>query len=403
MKSVANTNIQKLYNITNKKEKLILGLMSGTSVDGLDLALCKISGSLSNTVFELLHFETVVYDDDFRNELKSIFCQEQVSLEKLCLMNNYVAQIHSQIINHTLKKWNIKNSDVDIIASHGQTIYHSPKNKHQQQKFGNATLQIGDGDIIAHNTQIITISDFRQKHIAAGGSGAPLAIYGDYFLLSSENENRVLLNIGGISNFTYLPKSKNFDDVFCTDVGPGNTLMDSYIQQNFDGLYFDKDGIIAQKGIIHAELLMDLLQHDFFNQPFPKSTGQEVFNLTFLHQILQSPNHQSINKYNVVATLNMFTATCIAKSILQTTVDQEFSVYVSGGGLHNKTLMKNISQLLPNITIQSTEILGINADAKEAILFAVLANETLCGSDDFYRLPSHKHTKVKMGKISFPL
>lgn len=399
---MANKNIQQLYNIANKKEKLILGLMSGTSLDGLDLALCTISGSSVNTVFELLCFETVVYDDDFKNELQSIFCQEQVSLEKVCLLNNYVAQIHSNIINQTLKKWNVKNSDVDIIASHGQTIYHSPKSKHQNIKFDNATLQIGDGDVIAVNTGVITISDFRQKHIAAGGSGAPLAIYGDYFLLSSENENRVLLNIGGISNFTYLPKSKNFNDVFCSDVGPGNTLMDNYIKHNFEGLYFDKDGLIAQQGVVSEDLLNALLQHSFFEQCFPKSTGQEVFNLAYLNAARQNSNTEKISKEDVVATLNMFTAKSIATAVQQTITDEQFAIYISGGGLHNKTLLKNLKQVLPKTTIQSTEILGINADAKEAILFAVLANETICGDKLFYRQQATNHPLIKMGKICFP-
>ncbi|CAF3947653.1 unnamed protein product [Rotaria sp. Silwood1] len=337
--------------------------MSGTSLDGLDLALCKISGSSTNTAFELLHFETVEYDNDFKQELQSIFCKEQVSLEKICLMNNYVAQIHSKIINATLLKWNIKNNDVDAIASHGQTIYHSPKYKHLQTKFDNATLQIGDGDIIAHNTQILTISDFRQKHIAANGSGAPLAIYGDYFLLSNETENRILLNIGGIANFTYLPSNKNFDDVFCSDVGPGNTLMDNYIQQNFKGLHFDLDGLIAEKGSTNENLLSALLQHNFFNHAFPKSTGQEVFNITFLNDALQLINQKSLDKYDVVATLNKFTAKCIANAIHQTIKGKEFAIYISGGGLHNKTLMKNLQELLPNNPIQSTEYLGINPNA----------------------------------------
>jgi anhydro-N-acetylmuramic acid kinase len=400
-KFVANKNIQHLYNISNKNERVILGLMSGTSLDGLDLALCKISGSSTNTVFELLHFETVAYNNDFKQELQSIFCKEQVSLEKVCLMNNYVAQIHSKIINVTLQKWNVQNREVDVIASHGQTIYHSPKNKHQQQKFGNATLQIGDGDTIAYNTQIITVSDFRQKHIVAGGSGAPLAIYGDYFLFSKQNENRILLNIGGIANFTYLPSSKNFNDVFCTDVGPGNTLMDNYIQQNFEGQYFDKDGVIAQQGNVSDELLAELLQQHFFSLAYPKSTGQELFNMDFINQALQSSYQTIINKYDVVATLNMFTAKCIANAIYQTITEKDFTIYTSGGGLHNKTLMQNLQQLLPNNVIQSTENLGINPNAKEAILFAILANETLCGNHNFYNSTSGVHPKVTMGKVSF--
>jgi anhydro-N-acetylmuramic acid kinase len=316
-------------------------------------------------------------------------------------MNNYVAQIHSQIINKTLQKWNFKNEDVDVIASHGQTIYHSPKHQHNNPKFGNATLQIGDGDIIAHNAQIITISDFRQKHIAANGSGAPLAIYGDYFLLSNENENRILVNIGGIANFTYLPKTKNFDNVFCTDCGPGNTLMDVYVQQNFAGLSFDKDAAIAMQGNVNEKLLNALQQHIFFKEPFPKTTGQEIFNVNFIAQAIEKSSTKHISKFDVVATLNMFTATCIAQAIEQTCKDKKYAMYISGGGLHNKMLLKNLQQLLPNITIQSTASVGVNPNAKEAILFAILANETLCGNEEFYDLPSSIHPKITMGKVSF--
>ena len=176
---------------------------------------------------ELLNFETVSYTDDFKNEIKTVFSKKNIDLEKLCLLNPWMALQHAGIINTCLQKWNINNEEVDLIASHGQTIYHAPQSLHQQEKFGNATLQIGDGDHLAVATGIITISDFRQKHIAAGGEGAPLAVYGDYLLFSKKGEDRILLNIGGIANFTYLPGSMDVQNILCTDIGPGNTLMDA--------------------------------------------------------------------------------------------------------------------------------------------------------------------------------
>lgn len=394
-------SIQKLYQISQKNEKFILGLMSGTSLDGLDMALCKISQNGLNTALEVLQYETIEYSEDFKNEIQSVFCKENVSLEKVCLLNNYVGVQYAQIINATLQKWNIKNSDVDIIASHGQTIYHSPKHKHQNPKFGNATLQIGDADVIAHNTNIITISDFRQKHIAAGGSGAPLAVYGDYFLLSNKNENRILVNIGGIANFTYLPKSQNFDEVFCTDVGAGNTLMDGFVQQHFN-MQFDKDGLIAQDGIVNNDLLAALFNHSFFEQPFPKSTGQEIFNATFLNNALQQSNTTQINPQHIVATLNMFTAQCITKAIQHTVYENNYAIYISGGGVNNKLLLQNIQQMLPAVSISSTSKLGVNPNAKEAILFAILANETLNNTNEFYNNVQQQQPKIRMGKISLP-
>ncbi|MBS4043959.1 MAG: anhydro-N-acetylmuramic acid kinase [Chitinophagaceae bacterium] len=392
--------IKNLFHFAELDTKIILGLMSGTSLDGLDIALCKISGNGINTTCELLQFETIPYSNELKNELKTIFCKEEVSLEKVCVLNNFIGKHHAQLINQCLQKWNIKNEEVDLVASHGQTIYHAPKHKHPNSCYDNATLQIGDADQIAVNTGIITISDFRQKHIAAGGEGAPLAVYGDYFLLSSEDENRILLNIGGISNFTFLPKNLNFAEVICTDIGPGNTLMDAYIQQHFEGLQFDENAAIALQGKVNDDLLNALMVHDFFQQNFPKSTGQEIFNLNFIEDALAKT--KGISEEDVLATLSLFTAKTIANAIQQNIFEQDFTIYTSGGGIHNPLLMLNLQNELPNIKIESTATLGINPNAKEAILFAVLANECISGDSEFYT-SNHKNIPIiTMGKISLP-
>ena len=395
-------NIEELFQIFNKKEKLVLGLMSGTSLDGLDIALCKIEGNGLDTKLELLKYQTIPFSQELKNELKEIFCKEQVSLEKVCLLNAYLGKYYADLINKTLINWNVKNEDVDLIASHGQTIYHAPKTKHQNPCYNNATLQIGDADQIAVNTGIITISDFRQKSIAVGAEGAPLAVYGDYFLLSSEKENRVLINIGGISNFTFLPKNLHFEEVICTDAGPGNTLMDVYVQQQFENKFFDENATLAMQGKVNDELLKALLEHKFFKQSFPKSTGQEIFNLSFITSAQEKSNTKNISVYNVLATLNKFTALEIVKAIQQTIQINDFSIYISGGGMNNPLLIKNIQEELPQIKIQSTEALGINPNAKEAILFAVLANECISGESSFYQTKHPTIPAITMGKISFP-
>ena len=212
--------------------------MSGTSLDGLDVALCSIEGSGLQTELKLIQFETVEYDDQFKTEIKSIFSKKNVDLEKLTLLHSWIALQHAQIVLQCLQLWGIDKKEVDLIASHGQTVYHAPQKFHQHPNYGNATLQIGDGDHLAVATGIITISDFRQKHIAAGGEGAPLAVYGDYILFSKANSDRVLLNIGGIANFTYLPGSLQTGAIICTDTGPGNAVMDAYVQQNTSMLHF---------------------------------------------------------------------------------------------------------------------------------------------------------------------
>lgn len=387
-----NPAIQQLYKIASKPKRLIIGLMSGTSLDGLDVALCSIEGYGLDTKLELVQFETVYYKTDFKNEIKSIFSKKNIDLEKLCLLNSWVAKQHANIVNALLKKWNLLNEEVDLIASHGQTIYHAPKSLHRQEKFGNATLQIGDGDHLAVATGIITISDFRQKHIAAGGEGAPLAVYGDIILFSKKGEDRVLLNIGGIANFTYLPASQDAAEIICTDTGPGNTIMDNYIQQQFPGKYFDENAAIAFQGKINTALLNTLKDDVFFRRPLPKTTGPELFNLDYLLQKKIESKTEDISAEDTMATLNRFTAETISTAIKYTIGNA--TLIISGGGVHNCLLIKNIIELLPKFTIATAKDFGIDPDAKEAILFALLANETVCAHV--------KLSGVSLGKISFP-
>ncbi len=377
--------------------------MSGTSVDGLDVALCKFFGSGNTTKIEILHFETVAYNDDYRQEIKSVFSKRAVDLEKVCLLNGWIATQHAAIINACLKKWEIDPSTVDLIASHGQTIYHAPKFLHGQKKFSNATLQIGDGDHLAVKTGITTVSDFRQKHIAAGGEGAPLAVYGDFLIFSEKGENRIMLNIGGIANFTYLPGDLDGSKVFSTDTGTGNTLMDAYIQQNFEEQYFDDQSAVAFKGTVNAILLDHLKANDFFLQGFPKTTGPELFNLAFVQKAMSAAGIEAMSHNNMMATLNRFSADTICDAIQSCSAGlTDVVVYTSGGGMHNPLLMKNIREQLPGYTFKATDSLGINPDAKEALLFAVLANEAVAGGKIQIGNGTEDIPFVSMGKISFP-
>jgi len=393
-----NQNISHLYKIAQKDERLIIGLMSGTSLDGLDIALCNFTGSGLQTEMKLIQFETVCYDEDFKQEIKTIFSKKNVELQKLTLLNAWVGLQHGKMVNNFLQKWNIKSEDVDIIASHGQTIYHAPKTLHGLSTFGNATLQIGDGDHIAVTTGIITLSDFRQKNIAAGGQGAPLAVYGDFLLFSKAGEDRILLNIGGIANFTFLPGYKNSSNILCTDVGPGNTIMDAYIQQQFPGKYFDENATVALQGKIDELLLSALKEHAFFKSDFPKTTGPEVFNLNYLMDALQKSNTKNLSTYDVMATLNKFSADMIVAAFAASIKNKNVVVYSSGGGIRNPLLMQNIKDQLPDISFKTTDDLNINPDAKEAILFALLANEALCGGEINFGKAA---PSVSMGKVSF--
>ncbi len=398
-------NIKNLYAIVNKPTRKVIGLMSGTSMDGLDIALCEISGAGSSLQLKLIQAATVSYKEDARQNILSIFSKETVSLEKLCLIHPWLGKLHAKMILETLKSWGISPTEIDLIASHGQTIYHAPKSLHPNDSFGSATLQIGEADHIAVDTGIITVSDFRQKHIAAGGEGAPLSVYGDYMLFASKTENRILLNIGGISNFTYLPAGSNLNTILSSDTGPGNTIMDAYMRAHFNQAY-DKDAAIAKKGVVHQELLNALKANAFFSLPFPKTVGPELFNLEYLKQAQIQSNTTNLAKEVIVATLNLFTAETIAEAIMQVIGNlQDVSsmnvLYISGGGMHNPILLAHLSNLLAGIKVLSLDELGFNPDAKEAILFALLANEAVAG--EAMQIGGNATKKpITMGKISFP-
>jgi len=396
-------NIENLVKVASKPERMVIGLMSGTSMDGLDIALCLIKGSGRETKFELKAFTTIEYTNDFKTKILSIFSKEMVALETLCLLNAWVGKQHGKMVLDALSSWNIVPDSVDMIASHGQTIYHAPKSLHPNSEYDPATLQIGDGDHIAVTTGILTLSDFRQKHVAAGGEGAPLAVYGDYLLCSHPTENRVLLNMGGIANFTYLAAGCNLDQVFSTDTGTGNTLMDAYTRKHFAPLSYDKDAAIAGAGKVNAALLAELKAHSFFNLTLPKTIGPELFNLAFLTNAQNSSHTLDISKEDVMATLNRFSAETIADCILSSIpADTKFTMYSSGGGMHNPVMMAHLTSLLPNAILNSSDVLGINPDAKEAILFALLANEAVAGTPLFAGGHATK-IPITMGKISFPL
>jgi anhydro-N-acetylmuramic acid kinase len=392
-----NYNLQKLVTIALKPERLGVGLMSGTSLDGLDIALCRFTGTGLNTRYKLLEFTTVPYSDEFKNEIRQIFSRKLIDLEKLTLLNAYIGSFHGQLVLDCLENWKIHPAKIDFIASHGQTIYHAPRRLHLQNDYPDATLQIGDGDHLAVKTGIITISDFRQKHLAAGGEGAPLALYGDVILGTKFGESRILLNIGGIANLTYLPANDDATKIMCTDVGPGNTLMDAACKKYFDKPY-DENAQISLSGNVSEELLRALLKHSFFTEAPPKTTGPELFNLDYIEQAQQLSQKQNIPPEDMVATLAALTATAIANFIINNYPKRALNLFVSGGGYRNPFVMRYLQKLLPDVVISSTLGLGIDPDAKEAILFALLGNEALCGEP----MAIGANPAVLMGKFSFP-
>jgi anhydro-N-acetylmuramic acid kinase len=387
------------YPLSKQKPKRIIGLMSGTSLDGLDVALCHFRGSGLNTRCTLEAFRTERYGAGLKQKIIEVFAKPHVDMHQLVLLHALLGDWHGRLVLKCLRRWNVKPEDIAAIASHGQTVFHAPRSAFPEAN-RNATLQVGDGDHLAVATGIPVVSDFRQKHVAAGGEGAPLAVYGDYLLFSKPGEDRLLLNIGGIANFTWLPASGKAGDVLVTDTGPGNTLPDQFMRKHFQR-DFDRGAGLARRGAIHNKLLEELLRDRFFKASLPKTTGPEWFNLRWVEEAKIKAGISHIKPEDELATLTRLTAESVTMAMKKAVGKKKPAVFVSGGGAHNPLLMRWLKDLWPEPAWRPVADLGIPGDAKEAVLFAVLANETLSGSRVRFEGKS-KIPSVLMGKISLP-
>jgi anhydro-N-acetylmuramic acid kinase len=372
-----NKQLLRLTEIAQKPQRTIIGLMSGTSLDGLDIAMCKFKWKKP----QLLNFRTVEYSQDLRNRIRAVQSQVQVNLQEVCVLHTELAHLYADLVLESLEEWGIELHQVDLIASHGQTIYHHPNKKM------NSTLQIVDGDHIAEKTGIVTISDFRQKHVAKGGEGAPIAGIMDEALFRSESKHRLLLNLGGISNFTWLPSKESGAEVLTSDIGPANTLINEAMKKHFNKP-FDEDGKIASKGKVHSGVLKYLLLEPFFRKSFPKTTGQEDFNLDLVEELMTGFKIE-LQPEDLVATLTHLTIQSITRAFEEVIGNKLFEIFVSGGGVHNSTVMSGLKKRLGNAEFKDFEESGITADSKEAVLIAFLANECVVGGE------------WELGKVSF--
>lgn len=391
-----NPALARLWRSTQKEKRNIIGTMSGTSLDGLDLVLCSFEQYGYDTKCDCLHYETMPYSEEEKNIIRQVYAQTQISLQALTCIHAWLGDMMAEKIVAFIQKHKIEVSEIDAIAHHGQTIFHAPKHLHPKDIFPNATLQIGEADRIAYKTGIVTVSDFRQKHIAAGGEGAPLVVYGDQLLYASESLHRVLVNIGGIANFTLLsPKKAVQSTVLASDIGAGNCLIDSAVRAFFPDMQWDEGGALAQQGTLQPTWLEQWLKDDFLQLPYPKTTGTEYFNANFWQRVV----NKEANPLDVICTLTHFTAECIAKAIVMNApVGAE--VVITGGGARNTFLGGLLQKKLGNAYYWRTaEEIGILSDAKEAILFALLANETLMHQG----IALGNMPAFTMGKISLPI
>ena len=345
-------------------DELYLGLMSGTSMDGIDAVLIDLSGDP-----RILATKYNSYEKEVRDHLIALCADNQQTVELIAAMDTRVGQLFARTALDLLSQADISPDKVRAIGSHGQTIRHEPRAPFP------FSLQIGNPNVIAEITGITTIADFRRRDIAAGGEGAPLvpAFHNEVFR-SSEND-RVVINIGGIANITLLPGDRDLP-VIGFDTGPGNILMDGWCERHLGAVY-DSDGQWCATGNIHNKLLETLSEHSYFSQEPPKSTGREDFNLQWLDTIIQETGLTPAPQ-DVQATLCELTARSIAKSI-QLHAPQAREVLVCGGGAHNRILMQRLKVHLQETSVQSTEQYGIPPDWVESAAFAWLAKQTLAG------------------------
>lgn len=349
-------------------QHLYIGLMSGTSLDGVDCVCVQF-----NPTPKLIahHFEP--YSITLKNELQALCSPGHDEINRLGQLDVQLGQLYANSCLKLLEKSAISSREIIAIGSHGQTIRHHPNLKNHA-----FTLQIGDPNVIAATTGITTVADFRRRDIALQGQGAPLTPAFHHAIFHNPTEARVILNIGGIANITILSPDATHP-IFGFDTGPGNTFIDKWIYQHCNQL-FDRDGEWAKTGTIHHELLDQLLSDPFFQLPPPKSTGTEYFNIKWLEQILIEYPQLAAN--DVQATLTQFTVESIALAIHQYAPEIK-EILVCGGGVHNHLLIQGLTLALKNCQVHSTSEYGVDPDWVEAIAFAWLAKQTMtkkCGN-----------------------
>ena len=354
---------------------LAIRLMSGTSLDGIDAALVKINGCGTETDVQLMEMVTLPIGEELKEQIKTACDPVESNVPLICQLNTELGYQFLKACQILCQKAGIEEKSIDFVASHGQTIWHSP----DADPAKNSTLQIGEPSIIAYGLQTKVVADFRVMDMAAGGQGAPLVPYTDYLLYQSDSKNRLLQNIGGIGNVTVLPKSGSLNELYAFDTGPGNMVIDELMVQLF-GQPYDAFGETARAGAIIPTLQKELRTHFYLSQQPPKSTGRELFGKHFVQQLLTK--YPEAAPEDLVRTLTDFTAFSIADSYQRFIFPQlgtnDLEVILSGGGAHNHLLIELIKGYLPeSVAVGTQDDIGGSNDAKEAVAFAILGNETL--------------------------
>lgn len=390
-----------------KEVRHVVGMMSGTSVDGVDAALVEISGTDSEPKVKLLAFENKPYPPQVREKIFSLFTPANATVDKVGYMNFLLGEIYAKSALNVIEKAGMKPEEIDVIGSHGQTIWHAPIPESPDGIPVAYTVQIGEGSVIAERTGILTVSDFRVADMAAGGQGAPLVPFSEYLLYRREKETILLQNIGGIGNMTVMPAGAKPRDVFAFDTGPGNMIIDAVISAVTGGeKTYDAGGETAAKGKVCNALLDILKEEPYYRQPLPKTTGREHFGVQYTEKILSWWKENPIPVEDLLATVTDLTAYSIADAYERYVLPKyrASEIIVGGGGSYNATLLRFMKERFAphGVAVRTQEDLGLSSDAKEAVAFALMADCCMRGKAN--TLPSvtgAEHPAV-MGKISQP-
>lgn len=390
-----------LIRAAEKPSRLVIGIMSGTSGDGVDAALCRITGHGPGVKIEQLGFVFKPFEEDIRREILRLAGGAPACAEDFCRINVLLGELYKEaalalcrVTGHTVQ-------EIDLIGSHGQTLWHIPIEENCFGRHFRSTFQLGECSVLAEAFGCPVVGDFRVRDVAAGGLGAPLVPYSEFLIYRSETECVALQNIGGIGNITCLLPDCALEDVFAFDTGPGNMVMDAVMSEITNGeCRWDEGGRFAAGGSVNKALLDYMMDDEYITRKPPKTTGREYYGPEYVRRVLDFARKASINDRDLMATVTAFTAEAIAYSVKNFFPRMPDRLVVGGGGSMNKTLVGFIAKALPECKVMTNEDMGLDSNAKEAVAFAVLANETLfAGSNNVPSVTGASHPVV-MGKIS---
>ncbi len=376
----------------------VIGLMSGTSADGVDVAIYKIVGDPGNMRVEFIAGKTYSYDRTMRQRILDSCDIEKSRVDEIAQLNVDLAEIFADSTLDLIDALDMTPEDIDLIGSHGQTLWHNVLPNGQVS----ASFQIVEASVIAERTGITTVNNMRARDVAVGGQGAPLTSYIDWLLLRHSDHWRAIQNIGGMGNVTFLPPlSDTRTQPVSFDTGPGNALLDVAVGQFTDGQQtYDRDGRLARQGRIDEVWLDDLLQHPYYQRDYPKTTGREMFGTEAAQRLIKEAHARGLNDYEIIATLTALTATNIADAYQRFAPAQIKEVILGGGGRHNPVMIEMLAELVSPAMVITHEDIGIDSDFKESLVFAVLAYETWHGRVGALPCFTGAHRATVLGQIT---